>query len=74
MAQENRRVTDIKIFDNTTQSESKLCSDNQCPALKLATPNGCVCACANGFSLNASGMKCLPHTKTVSSNECGLGL
>lgn len=73
LAQENRRVTDIKVFDNLTQTELGSCQNKQCPGLLLATPNGCICVCGNGFSLNASGTKCLAQQKSTPINECGPG-
>lgn len=72
LAQESRRITDIKIYDNATQSDAVICHDKPCPGLMLATPNGCVCACGNDFDLNASGTKCLPQT--TKKNECGPGI
>lgn len=72
LAQENRRITDIKIFDNTTQLSSNICYDKPCPGLMLATPNGCVCVCGNDSDLNASGTKCLRQTtKKVKSCKSG---
>lgn len=71
MAQENRRITDIKIFDNTTQLNADICYDKPCPGLMLATPNGCVCVCGNDYDLNASGMMCLKQT--TKKNSCPTG-
>lgn len=73
LAQENRRVTDIKVFDNLTQTETGNCRSRACPGLLFTTPNGCMCVCGNGFSLNASGTKCLPQQKSTVVNECGPG-
>lgn len=72
LAQENRRITDIKVFDNTTQVSSTVCYDKPCPGLWLATPTGCVCVCGNDFDLNASGKKCLRQT-TKKAKNCKSG-
>lgn len=72
LAQENRRITDIKIFDNTTQSSVNICYDEPCPGLTLATPNGCACICGNDFDLNSSATKCLPQA-TKNGNNCESG-
>lgn len=73
LAQENRRITDIKIFDNLTQLNAETCYDEPCPGLMLATPNGCVCVCGNDYDLNASGTQCLRQTKSMVNSECGPG-
>lgn len=73
LAQENQRITDIKIFDNLTQTDAEICYKKPCPGLMLATPNGCVCVCGNDFDLNASGTQCLRQMKIVAENVCATG-
>lgn len=74
LAQAIRRVTDIKIFDNSTQSADEFCYNKPCPGLMLPTPRGCVCVCGNEYDLNASGTQCLRQAKTVVKNECAPGI
>lgn len=59
----NETVTHLKVFDNTTRTGS--CSDQACPGLQLSTPQGCICTCGNGFTLNASGKMCIPQPNYV---------
>lgn len=73
LAQENPRITYIKIFDNSTQSNASLCYDKPCPGMMLQTPNGCYCNCGNDYDLNASGTQCLRQAKTTAKNECAAG-
>lgn len=62
LANETYRVTDIKVFDNTLQSAAtNRCAEFTCVGISLSTPNGCVCKCGNGFTLNGSGNTCIPH-------------
>lgn len=75
LAIEKETVTDIKVFDNLTQTGTNDCRNRTCPGLLLITPEGCVCACGNGMTLNASGTLCLPklnHT-IITQSECPPG-
>lgn len=38
--------------------------------ISLSTPDGCVCKCRNGFTLNGSGSACIPQT---SISNCSAG-
>lgn len=71
MLQINLATSDLKVFDNSSQANGELCYNKPCPGLMLPTPNGCVCACANDYDLNASGTKCLQQTQV--KNNCGTG-
>lgn len=71
LIQENRRITDIKVFNSENQINDTICYQKPCPGIMLATPNGCVCGCGNDFDLNASGTHCLPQTSVTS--PCGNG-
>lgn len=73
MELENTRITDIKIFDNSTQLDATICYDKPCPGLMLQTPKGCYCNCGNDFDLNASGTKCLRQSKPTTKIECKTG-
>lgn len=63
----------LLIYDVSIQIESNICDRISCPALRLPTPNGCVCACVDGFTLNSDGTKCLPESNAPTTIECGKG-
>lgn len=72
-ASEKLKVTDIKVFDNSTQTEIGSCTNKQCPGLALSTPNGCSCVCGNGFSLQSNGTMCVPQKETPAVSKCAPG-
>lgn len=51
------KSTDLRIFDNLTQSEADVCQ-LVCPALLLSTPEGCKCECGDGFIYKTAESKC----------------
>lgn len=73
VANEALKVTDIKVFDNLTQSDTNDCSTTACPGLLLSTPLKCHCVCADGYSLNASGTKCIAQVNYTTVATCGPG-
>ncbi|XP_068223129.1 low-density lipoprotein receptor-related protein 1 isoform X3 [Palaemon carinicauda] len=52
---ENPYIFELKVFTNTSQSDSNNCTDGsmECDHLCLATPNGPHCDCATGFEQDA---------------------
>lgn len=67
-------VATLRVYDAATQIESDICDRLKCTSLRIPTPNGCVCACADGFTLSADGVKCLADTDGPAINECGNGI
>lgn len=63
-------MSEVKIYDSSKQSGPNICQTKECPGILLATPEGCVCSCGNGDTLNASGTKCLPQ---LNKKTCGYG-
>lgn len=64
----------MKIFDNSSQTGTNACTDNKnCPGVCLMTPQGSVCKCGDGFSLNASGTTCIPRENYVPPTDCSPG-
>lgn len=68
----NETVSQLKIYDSYKQTGSNDCETKVCPGMLLSTPEGCVCSCGKGLTLNASGTKCMPQLNYV-DNECGAG-
>lgn len=65
LANESLPVMDLKVFDNSTQmAVINRCAGLNCIGILLPTPDGCVCKCGNGYTLNGSGNACIPHTIT----------
>lgn len=73
LANDALKVSDLKIFDNFTQSDTNDCSNTACPGLLLSTPQKCHCTCGDGFSLNASGIKCIPQINSTAVPTCATG-
>lgn len=63
----------LKVFDFNTQSDTNLCTNFSCPGICIYTPKKPVCTCGDGFSLNASGTKCIPQLNYIVPSDCPLG-
>ncbi|XP_054274081.1 low-density lipoprotein receptor-related protein 1-like [Macrosteles quadrilineatus] len=67
---ENPPLFEIRVFDNSTQTGTNLCFDSlKCNQLCLATPNGPVCSCKDGFS--AANTRCVPQANYTQPSDCG---
>ncbi|XP_047488646.1 low-density lipoprotein receptor-related protein 1-like [Penaeus chinensis] len=70
---ENPYIFDLKVFSNTSQSDSNACTDNSllCDDLCLSTPEGPLCACATGFEPSyVKKNLCTPITNFTQPSLC----
>lgn len=73
LASDQELITDIRVFDNLTQTDWNSCTDKGCPGVTVSTPTGCVCLCGDGLTLNAGGSKCIPQLPPK-LNDCPNGM
>ncbi|XP_042220954.1 prolow-density lipoprotein receptor-related protein 1-like isoform X2 [Homarus americanus] len=73
---ENPYIFDLKVFSNTSQSDTNACTTGalQCIDLCLATPNGPICACATGYEPDIQQTNlCNPITNFTQPSLCSDG-
>nr|XP_045618524.1 low-density lipoprotein receptor-related protein 1B-like isoform X1 [Procambarus clarkii] len=73
---ENPYIFDLKIFSNTSQSDTNECTKGsiQCVDLCLATPDGPICACATGYEPDSQQKNlCNPITNFTQPSLCSEG-
>lgn len=73
----NARNRALKVLDINSQLARPTESLVRCVGLVLVTPLGLHCQCGDGYTLNASGTKCMPQTKptaaaAASPKTCGI--
>lgn len=61
---EKLKVTDIRVYDEMPQNSAVPCRLS-CSELTLTSPDGCKCACRNGYSYNITAAQCvkLPNSQ-----------
>ncbi|XP_064475155.1 prolow-density lipoprotein receptor-related protein 1-like [Ornithodoros turicata] len=72
---ENPPLFELRFFDTNSQSGSNKCSKNRggCSQLCLPTPEGRVCACGNGYELEADRTTCKRSANYTEPSRCRPG-
>ncbi|XP_069676734.1 low-density lipoprotein receptor-related protein 1 isoform X1 [Periplaneta americana] len=70
LSEEFSSLFEIRVFDNTSQTGSNACTNdnNNCPELCLAVPNGTVCVCRDGHILD--GTACVVQSNYTAPSRC----